>query len=200
MAKKLKMAAGDVVDELSLVTMHGRKVYIPDRDRMIHLQFRRFAGCPVCDLHLRSFIKSQAELEQSGVREMIVFHSTAEALLQYESDLPFEVIPDPQKEIYVRFGVEAAPCALLDPRAWLPILAGVLRSALRVARRRQPLPPLRPNGGSVGLPADFLIDRDGRVLACMYGTYAYDQWSVSDVLSLARNAGQTDPYLKALTI
>jgi hypothetical protein len=36
------------------------------------------------------------------------------------------------------------------------------------------------------LPADFLISRDGRVLARKYGAHAYDQWSVDELLTLAR--------------
>jgi len=38
------------------------------------------------------------------------------------------------------------------------------------------------------LPADFLIARDGRVLACKYGTHAVDHWSVDEVVALAREA------------
>jgi len=37
---------------------HGRRDSawrIPEPDGLVHLQFRRFAGCPVCNLHLRSF-------------------------------------------------------------------------------------------------------------------------------------------------
>jgi hypothetical protein len=41
------------------------------------------------------------------------------------------------------------------------------------------------NGGINGLPADFLIAGDGRVLARKYGAHAYDQWSVDDLLGLA---------------
>jgi AraC-like DNA-binding protein len=38
----------------------------------------------------------------------------------------------------------------------------------------------------LGLPADFLIGTDGRVLALKYGTDAYDQWSVDELLAIAR--------------
>jgi len=37
-----------------------------------------------------------------------------------------------------------------------------------------------------GLPADFLIGTDGRVLALKYGTDAYDQCSVDELLAIAR--------------
>jgi len=53
------------------------------------------------------------------------------------------------------------------------------------------LPPLQPPGGRYGLPADFLVDRDGRVLAVRYGEHADDQWSVDDLLALAE-APQSD--------
>lgn len=48
-----------------------------------------------------------------------------------------------------------------------------------------PLPPVRPHGGSFGLPGDFLIAPDGRILAAKYGEHADDQWSVDEVLEHA---------------
>ncbi len=44
---------------------------------------------------------------------------------------------------------------------------------------------LRPEGGRLGLPADFLIAADGRILAARYGEHAGDQWSVDELLDLA---------------
>jgi hypothetical protein len=46
------------------------------------------------------------------------------------------------------------------------------------------MPPLFPEGGRYGLPADFLVSPDGIVLAAHYGMHADDQWSVDTVLSL----------------
>jgi hypothetical protein len=46
-------------------------------------------------------------------------------------------------------------------------------------RREQPSPALNPHGGRFGLPADFLIANDGKVLACKYGSHVHDQWSVA---------------------
>lgn len=38
---------------------------------------------------------------------------------------------------------------------------------------------------NLGLPADLLIAADGRVVAAKYGSHAYDQWSVDELLALA---------------
>ena len=55
-------------------------------------------------------------------------------------------------------------------------------------RREQPSPALNPHGGRFGLPADFLIANDGKVLACKYGSHVYDQWSVDEILGLSRES------------
>ena len=44
-----------------------------------------------------------------------------------------------------------------------------------------------PNGGILGLPADFLIASNGYIRAVHYGTHAYDQWTVDELLELTRS-------------
>jgi hypothetical protein len=46
-----------------------------------------------------------------------------------------------------------------------------------ISRGRERGPAATPHGGRLGLPADILIARDGRVAAAEYGEHAYDQWS-----------------------
>ena len=105
--------------------------------------------------------------------------------MQHAGDVPFAVIADPDKRLYAEFDVESAPRALLDPRAWAPILRGVFRS-MRATLRGKPVPSLNPYGGRFVLPADFLIASDGRLLACKYGSHVYDQWSVDEILAFSR--------------
>ncbi len=185
--------AGTVVKRRELVTIHSERICVPDRELKVHLQFRRFAGCPVCNLHLHSIVQRHGEIQEASIREVVVFHTNAEELLQHAGDFPFAVIADPEKRLYAEFGVESGAQALLDPRAWIPILRGVIRS-VRALFRGQPMPSVNPHGGRFGLPADFLIAPDGRVLACRYGSHAYDQWSVDEILALsgAKDSGSTD--------
>jgi peroxiredoxin len=183
-----RVRAGTIVEPRELVTIHSKAIRIPDQRRLVHLQFRRFAGCPVCNLHLRSIVQRYKEIEASSVQEVVVFHSTPEALLPHAGEMPFAVIADPGKQLYDEFGVESGLRALLDPRAWIPILRGVLRSLRAVLHKQEAVPSMNPEGGRFGLPADFLIAPDGRVLASKYGAHAYDQWSVDEVLTLAGTA------------
>ncbi len=179
-----QIEVGVVIGSEELETTSGELVRVPDPDRLVHLQFRRFAGCPFCNLHLQSVAKRHDDIAAAGIAELVVFHSSAASLLTYqEAELPFPVIPDPNKHLYRRFGVESSLLAVLHPRAWAAEIRG-----LRAKRRKLSL-DLR--GGPLGLPADFLIAPDGTVLACHYGSHAYDQWSVDELLALAQRAPTT---------
>ena len=168
-----------------LKAVSGLVVPLPDPDRMVHLQFRRFAGCPICNLHLQSIVRRHDAIGQAGVREVVVFHSTAEDLRPHTPALPFDVVADPDQLLYAEFGVTASPRALLHPKAWAAILLAVPRSATAIARGREHTPAAKPHGGRLGLPADFLIASDGRIAAVKYGEHAYDQWSVDELLQKA---------------
>lgn len=172
-----------VVPHRVLTTITGAPVPIPDPDCLIHLQFRRFAGCPVCNLHLRSIVRRHDEIIAANIREVVVFHSSAEELQKYADDLPLALIADPTRKLYREFGVETAPRALLDPRAW-PTIVRAVTTELRAARDTNHVaPPSTPEGGRLGLPADFLIAPDSRVLAAKHGSHADDQWSVDELLA-----------------
>jgi peroxiredoxin len=180
-----RLSVGTVISGRELVTIADTPIQMPDTKRLIHLQFRRFAGCPICNLHLRSIARRHDEIVAAGVVEVVVFHSTKHKLLAHSTDLPLAVIADPDKRLYTEFGVESGVRALAYPRAWLPIGKGILVSLKEIALNGRRAPSLNPQGGRYGLPADFLIAPDGRLVACKYGTHASDQWSVDEILALA---------------
>lgn len=179
-----RLRAGDTVPPRQLSTIAGIDIQVPDLDRLTHLQFRRFAACPLCNVHLRSVARRYEEIEQVGVREIAVFHSPVEIMQPHQGGLPFAVVADPDKVLYDEFGVEFSVRANLHPRAWTaplrPQTWAVVASGIRAGAR------LGLQGDTMlGLPADFLIAPDGTVLAARYGAHANDQWSVDDLLELA---------------
>jgi hypothetical protein len=183
--RRNQLAVGTTIAPRDLTTVRGDRVSMPDRDRLVHLQLRRFAGCPVCNLHLRSIVRRHDEIERAGVREVVVFHSGADDLRPHAEDLPFAVIADPDKRLYVEMGVESSARALLDPRAWPTIVRAIAASAWQIVRRGATPPSLNPEGGRYGLPADLLIAPCGTVVAAKYGSHAADQWSVDELLARA---------------
>ncbi|WP_052852485.1 peroxiredoxin-like family protein [Streptomyces avicenniae] len=187
---------GSVVAARRLTALDGEPIAVPATDgKLVHLQFRRFAGCPVCNLHLRSIAVRHGEITAAGVREVVVFHSPASELLPHADGLPFALIADGEQALYREFGVGRGSRSVLDPRAWPAMAYGVLRDLGPVLLRRRRPPVARPAGGRLGLPADFLIAPDGTVVAATYGAHANDQWSVDELLAhaaTARRAGTGD--------
>ena len=184
MGDRADVGTRTILRPCKLVDVSGVPVPIPNPEGFVHLQFRRFAGCPICNVHLQSIIRRHDEIVAAGIREVVVFHSSAQELRHHVVDLPFAVVADPDKVLYAEFGVRSSARALLDPRAMAPVVGPTIR---RLATRGSRAPANNhPTGGRLGLPADFLIDCGGRVVACKHGSHAYDQWSVGELLAHAR--------------
>jgi len=43
-------------------------IQVPDGKNLVHLQLRRFAGCPICNTHLRSVVQRKDEITRAGDR------------------------------------------------------------------------------------------------------------------------------------
>jgi peroxiredoxin len=166
---------GDRLDPISLETLSHGTLELPARG-LVHLQFRRFAGCPVCNLHLRTFSRGLDRLRAADVQTIAFFHSSAAAMRPFQGDLPFPVVPDLERRWYRHFGVERSPFAILHPRVMWSALKGLV-----LARSN----PFAGEGGQRGLPADFLVGPDGRLLAVHYGAHANDHWELEHVIALA---------------
>lgn len=171
-----RVSPGDVIEPMQLTSLSHGLVRVPS-SKPVHLQFRRFAGCPICNLHLREYSKGLEALKAAGIESVAFFHSTVEEMLPYQGSLPFPIVADPEKTHYRRFGVEASFVGMLHPRVALSFLQGAFTTKSNM---------MDGSGGHLGLPADFLIAPDGRVLAAHYGTHADDHWSLEDVLAASR--------------
>ena len=173
----MKFTPGDTAPAIAASTIHGKPAHVPDPlPRYVHLQFRRFAGCPVCNFHLLTMGRRHAETAAAGIRQLVFFHSSREEMLKYQAQLPFDCIADPGKKYFKAFGVETSVRAILNPRVFWSGLRWIL-----AARRFY----TRAENGILGLPADFLIDAQGRIVACKYGAHADDHWEVGELLQLA---------------
>jgi peroxiredoxin len=174
--------AGDFVNPQKLLDIKGDPVQIPDPKLSTHLQFRRYSGCPVCNLHLRSFARRIDEIKSAGIREVVVFHSSAKVMQEFQGELPFQAIADPRKKLYAEFGADRSmpSTAPLNPRTWCTACNALLRgyrfNRLRGAKGE--------GEAQNGLPSEFLISSDGTILEAKYGKRIDDHWSVDEVLRI----------------
>jgi peroxiredoxin len=172
----MKFKAGDMLPPTTMKAVSGEVINLPDAKRLVHLQFRRFVDCPICNTHIAESRRRAREIEAAGIKEVIVFHSSPKSIRSYQKDVPFLMVGDPDKAFYRSFGVETS-LGFISLKALGAGLRGMAHGhfALRVV-----------GGGPLGLPADFLIAPSGRIKAVKYGTDAYDQWSVDELLTLAK--------------
>ncbi|TDU25574.1 peroxiredoxin [Panacagrimonas perspica] len=174
----MKVQVGQSIPSFAVQTLQGDPLAVPDApSKFTHLQFRRFAGCPICNLHLHTFFKSSDQIRAAGIREVIFFHSSASEMEKYQKGIAFAAVADPPKVFYAKFGVGRSILASLHPRALWAAIKGMLLGKMG----------LKMENGPVGLPADILIDQKGTVVAVKYGTHAYDQWEVPELLRIAKD-------------
>jgi peroxiredoxin len=181
-----KLRVGDVLSPRSFTSITGDRVTVPG-EQVVHLQFRRYAGCPVCNLHLHQVAQRIDDIKDAGIREVVFFHSEAEVMLPLQGQLPFETVADPGFEVYKEFGVGR----ITWRNAWRGLTWRSWRSAARGLRAAPSLRSALGDGETkLGLPAEFLIARDGRILALRYGKYVDDHWSVDELLEISRNVSR----------
>ena len=175
-----KLESGEKFPAMSLTTSKGMELSIPvPGAKFTHVQFRRFSGCPICNTHIASLRAAADRLQRMSIYEVLFFHSTAADVQTFHHDLPFATIADPEKKFYRLVGSETSIFASLRRSAVWAALKSSVRGSIG----------LKMTGGPFGLPAEFLIDSDGRVLATKYGLHAYDQWSVDELIKIAGAAG-----------
>ena len=173
----MKFKAGDIAPVTTLESVSGRPIELPDSNRLVHLQLRRFVDCPICNTHIAEMRKRAREIEAAGVKEVVVFHSSAKSIRSYQKDVPFALVGDPKKAIYKVFGVGSS-LGFISLKSLGAAMRGVAHGHFG----------LRLGNGPFSLPADFLIAPSGQIKAAKYGTHANDQWSVDEVIALAKGA------------
>lgn len=190
--RRIKMArlkVGDKAPRTNTTAIDGSPVTVPGRNNgLVHVQFRRFAGCPVCNFHLISMARRVDEVHAAGIRQVVFFHSSAQEMRKYQAQLPFSCVADPAKQYYRAWGVETSLGALFHLRVLINGARWVLGQR-RFYRKAE--------NGVFGLPADFLVDAQGVIVACKYGQHADDQWDVDNLLQAARGVSEGPPIVAA---
>ena len=171
-----RLHPGDRAPRIQTANTMGDGVEVPgEPGGLTHVQFLRFAGCPVCNLLLQPYIQRDSELRAAGIREVIFFHSDEKYIKAYHNQVPFDVVSDPGRRFYRKYKVEQSPAAILSLLAIPNLIRGY---ALKWAGKQDSTP--------FGLPAEFLIDASGTIVASHYGDHSSDQWLVDDVLRMAQ--------------
>lgn len=147
------------------------------RGRTVLLKFYRFATCPVCNLHMHHFVQSYQTMKALGLTTVVLYHSPAAKLEAANTDLPpFALVPDVQKQIFRKYGVENGLAGMFSPT--------VMRDYFLALKAGYPPGMFSSDGGIAGNPADFIIDADGRIAYAHYGRHYADSLTAEQVAEI----------------
>ncbi|WBM74080.1 peroxiredoxin-like family protein [Saprospira grandis] len=147
------------------------------------LVFMRHAWCPVCNLRSHELIDNYKNLQAAGYEVVVVYESPQEQLIRYVEDheLPFKVIADPQALLYKEYKVERNAEKLKASLGRKETLAHIEKGKKMYKKEFK---SYMAKGESVDalIPADFVLDKKGRILKAYYGDYLDDHLPLNTLL------------------
>ncbi|KAJ3211025.1 hypothetical protein HDU67_004827, partial [Dinochytrium kinnereticum] len=175
-----KYAVGDKIPFTELTSVNGDIIKFTGSTGLIHLQLRRFSGCPVCSFHLRSMSRILPTLETNQTQEIIVFHSSREIILENQVSVDwtrgFTFVADPKRDLYKALGAEFSGGLYLFRLRWSTLWVAMKGIREFLGRKRW-----GAEEGVTQRPMDLLVDAStGLILDLKYGVDPNDQWSAEE--------------------
>jgi peroxiredoxin len=175
----MKLLAPATAPALDLVDIYGLPIRIGRSGRRTLLSFFRDAACPFCNFRVYELTPHHQSLSSLGLDIVAVFGSSQTEVLRFVArhPRPFRIAADPVGQSHARYGIERS---LLRKLKAIVTRVPTLIRGLRIVG----LAGLNTNNL---MPADFLIDEDGRIVETWYGSDAGDRIPLERVeLFLAR--------------
>lgn len=171
----MKLTTGDIAPTFMLTDFTGNTVsLLKYKKKKVLLSFFRGASCPFCNLRVHELIKKHSEFENAGLEIITFFTADANEIQQYAGkQFPsFSVIPDPNLSVYKKYGIESSVAgmfkAMLRAETMIKIMTGGFFNLNSMADK-----PI--------LPADFLIDENGKIYQAYYGKDYGDHINLNQV-------------------
>ena len=176
-----KFKIGDIAPTEKVTTIEDQEILLKGGNGIIHFQLRRFSGCPICNVHLKSIASHYSEIQACGVKEVIVLHSSADIIkenqgsVEWAKELTF--IADPTKALYKSFGAtQSGIMSLLSAATLKAVFNG--KAITKLFKREG------AEAGKNQNPMEALIDTaTGEIIDIHYGKSFYDQWSVEELMT-----------------
>jgi hypothetical protein len=157
-----KARLGDTFPTLELAASTGQLVTIPDpAGDYVHLQLRRFAGCPICNLHLRSIVTRHDEIRSRdpGGRRLPL-HRRRIGQARGRTAVPADRRPGTSAVSAARRGPPAGLAA--EPARFGAAIAGQAAALGNHSTKRGALGPVRPPEAALGCQQIFWSLLTGR--------------------------------------
>lgn len=171
----MRLEAGQPAMDFEVDDIHGDRVALRDyAGKKLMLSFYRYASCPLCNLRISELIQLYPSFHEKGLSMVAFWQSPRESILQHvgKQDVPFPIIPDPERKVYQLYGVESS---------WMGYMRGGLRMSSLYAAFRKGFLPGKAEGETALLPADFLVGPDLTIQTAYYGKDIGDHLPIGEI-------------------
>jgi peroxiredoxin Q/BCP len=144
------------------------------------LSFFRFAGCPFCNLRMHELVSKYNEFGEDFTI-IAIFDSPLDNLQHHAAghNAPFPILADESNAYYREFGIEHSISGVIKGM--------LLRFPTLIKAMSSGYIPTTFKGRLTTMPADFLIDRDGRIDYAYYGSDEGDHLAIATVKAFSIN-------------
>lgn len=182
---KQRLQPGQKAPLFTAKTWEGQGIDLQQyRGQKVWLAFFRYATCPLCNLRVHQMIQRASAF--TALQVIAVFESHPQAIAEAvgQQKPPFPLLADPHSALYQLYQLETRVKGLLS--------IDNAKEAFQAARLG--FLPGKPDGPLTRLPADFLIDEEGRLVQCHYSTRVGEHIAWETVLSFV---GAQDPVFES---
>ena len=180
-----KLHTGDVMRDFTFRTPFetGRTLgetvrQVPGKTALV---FLRYLGCTSCQFEIRQYALNYEKIKETGGQMLIVLQSDPQRVADETKDfpLPFDVICDPDRELYLEFEIPVAKdkdeLHDFNSKKW---------AAKRAIVKAAGLTHGVYEGEELQLPATFVFDHDLNIVFDYYGKDSNDNLSADELAKL----------------
>lgn len=160
----MRLKENEIAPSFSVVDMNGKTFDLDSpREKPLLIAFFRYASCPLCNLRVHELIENYENLNDK-IEVVLIFQSPKEKIEQYvgKQNIPYRLLPNPNKRLYHLYGVENSWLGFA--KAWTVEIKRVF-----IALFKKHYLPGSVEGEIHRIPADFIVDRDNKILKAYYG-------------------------------
>ena len=181
----MKLKQGIRAIDFTLTDIKGQEVKLSDyKGRKIYLTFMRNVSCPFCNVRVHRLMGNRLRLERSGLKVILLFESSGEKLqksILHQGLLPWNLIGDPEKNLYKTYGVEKSVFKML--RTY--ISANNVKETITLSKTLETTKEKDKDASDTLIPADFFINEDFIIERAHYGKHLDNHLPIEDIWKFA---------------
>ena len=176
-----QLKAGSMAPDFSIEDASGKTIQLKEmKGNKVFLAFMRYVSCPACNYRFHELKSNYEKLKSAGYELIVIYESSSELLNEYLSKEPveFSVVGDPKRKLYNIYGLE---------RSTWKMITSVFKKDFRESRKKgnelYGSTFYEKDGKRNSMPADFLIDENGKISRVYYGKHVSDHLPLIEVIS-----------------